>query len=110
MEWDGNPDVATLISKLQLDRPTGIERESAEYLVTALQEYTSANYAMVLLGTTDPGHGFWSKERGKTWVALKTPTEVLSHHFEVGGGDEFTQHWLAIYALDFLRKHLLTAV
>ena len=85
-----------------------LDEAGARMAAELLQAESGAEYALAVLGSRDPDQGFWSVERGETWIALATPQETFTKYFSVGGADEFSSSWLAVNSLDFVRKHLLT--
>ncbi len=99
--------LSSLAESLSPDTLVSLDRESVVAVATRLRTRSAADYALVLLGTTEPGQGFWSDDRGETWLGLATPHTVMTHRFEVGGIDEFSGSWLAIYALNYVRRQLL---
>ena len=100
-------------SQLALSLHLGVEQEiaigqdGARLVAELLQAQSGVDYALAVLGTMADDQGFWSVERGDTWLALATPAGILAKHFPVGGSDEFSSSWLTINSLNFLRKHLL---
>jgi hypothetical protein len=83
-----------------------LDQAGARQAAELLQARSGADYALVVLGAMAENQGFWSDDRGETWLALATPTGMLTKHLPVGGSDEFSSSWLTINSLNFLRKHL----
>ncbi|MCS7039636.1 MAG: CinA family nicotinamide mononucleotide deamidase-related protein [Anaerolineae bacterium] len=92
---------------LGLETPLAAEEADACRAAHLLRERGNADYALVLLATQGPNQGFWAADRGHTWLALATPDGVRSERFGVGGSDEFSSRWLAVYGLNYLRLQLL---
>jgi len=85
-----------------------IDEDGARMAAELLQDQSGAGYALAVVGSNNPDQGFWTVERGETWIALATPTETFTKYFSVGGADEFSSNWLMVNSLDFLRSHLPT--
>ncbi len=79
---------------------------NARAAANALRRLTGVDYALVVMGTSDPKFGFWSEPRGETWVALAGPGGVLTRALAAAGQDEFTRQWLAVNALALALRHL----
>ena len=92
--------------QLELHEGLHIDETSARNAAVQLRDHAHSSYALVLLGSSDPGEGFWSANRGESWLGLATPGHVYAERYQVGGADEFSAQWLAIYSLSFLRRHL----
>ncbi len=90
------------------EQEIAIDQDGARQSAVLLQAQSGADYALAVLGTMAEDQGFWSVDRGDTWLALATPAGILAKHFPVGGSDEFSGSWLTINSLNFLRKHLTT--
>jgi len=85
-----------------------LDEVGARMAAGLLKAKSGSDYAFAVLGSMDPDQGFWSADRGETWIALATPEQTFTKHFPVGGVDEFSSSWLTVNSLDFLRRHLLT--
>lgn len=99
-------DLAHLERQLDLPSSLQIDEATARAAAQSLRELTGATHALALIGTANPGQGFWSEQRGHSWLALATPTDLLTEYYNAGGIDEFTAQWLTIYSLSFLRRRL----
>ena len=93
---------------LGAEQELGLDQDGARLAAGLLQAQSGADYALAVLGTMAEDQGFWSVDRGDTWLALATPAGLLTKHFPVGGSDEFSSSWLTINSLNFLRKHLIS--
>ncbi|HEY53660.1 MAG TPA: CinA family nicotinamide mononucleotide deamidase-related protein [Caldilineae bacterium] len=98
----------SLSLQLGADQALTLDQESARLAAGLLQAQSGADYALVVLGTMAEDQGFWSVDRGDTWLALATPVDMITKHFPVGGADEFSGSWLTINSLNFLRKRLIS--
>jgi len=99
---------ANLSLSLGAESEIMIDEDGARMAAELLQDQSGAGYALAVVGSNNPDQGFWSVERGETWIALATPTETFTKYFSVGGADEFSSNWLMVNSLDFLRSHLPT--
>jgi len=80
--------------------------ENARAVAKTLSSLTGAAYALVLLGPDDPDLGFWSSNRGATWLAFATPHAIISKKLGAAGADDFTKNWLATNALAYSYRKL----
>lgn len=86
-----------------------LDEAGARMAAGLLKVRSGTDYALAVLGSMNPDQGFWSVDRGETWIALATPEQIFTKHFPVGGADEFSSSWLTVNSLDFLRRHLTTS-
>ncbi|MCO6450325.1 MAG: CinA family nicotinamide mononucleotide deamidase-related protein [Caldilineales bacterium] len=100
------PTLTALAAQLGLDQELGCDAASAALAARTVQNLEGVDIALTIVGTTDPDQGFWSANRGETWLALAGPNGELTQRFSVGGSDEFTRNWLSVYALNFIRLNL----
>jgi nicotinamide-nucleotide amidase len=82
--------------------------DNARAVARAMRSLTGADYALAVLGPSDPDLGFWAEARGETWAALATPDEVLTKRFDAGGSDDFTRNWLATHVLAWVLRRMTT--
>ncbi|NOX62460.1 MAG: CinA family nicotinamide mononucleotide deamidase-related protein [Chloroflexi bacterium] len=97
-------DYAKLEQRYGAPGPLGPDEISARRVALAASERTAADYVLALLGTAQPNQGFWSSERGHTWMAILTPHNFILKRLPIGGVDEFTANWLAVRSLMRLYK------
>lgn len=102
--------LADLPEKLGLEQAPTLAEAGARRVAEALQAQTGAEYALALLGSAEPDQGFWTANRGETWLALATPGGIHTEYVTVGGTDEFTCNWLTVFSLNTLRKRLQASV
>ena len=100
--------VVELAKALGLEAVVAPDEAAAGAAAAALRAQAGAAYAIALLGSDGLDQGFWSANRGETWLGLATPSGISTQRFSVGGSDEFTGQWLAVYTLNTLRRHLLS--
>ncbi len=100
-----HPDeVARLLQQVTAPELTAASVKAAAQRLRIL---TNTALALVVLGTSSQEQGFWSSDQGLTWLALADENDVAARQVAVGGNDEFTQQWLTVYGINFLRLRLL---
>ncbi|RUA15880.1 MAG: competence/damage-inducible protein A [Clostridia bacterium] len=77
---------------------------NARAIAQSLRKLTGATLAMALIGSSDPNFGFWSEQRGESWLAVAMPAEVYVKHLGAAGDDDFTRNWLATNALAYIYR------
>lgn len=92
---------------LQLHESPQLTRADVVTTAQRLLAQAPTDMALVVLGTAAESQGFWSSEQGQTWLALATDSKMTTRQVSVGGNDDFTQQWLTVYGLNFLRLQLL---
>lgn len=65
---------------------------------------TGADYAVAVSGIAGPGGGTPEKPVGTVWIALRTPTAILSGRRVFPGSRDTVRMRTAVTALDFLRR------
>lgn len=68
---------------------------------------SGADVVLFVAGTGDKDQGVYGAEPGQTRIALITPTQQSVRPFRFGGRDPHTQQWIAVRALDMIRRGLL---
>jgi len=68
---------------------------------------SGASVVLFVAGTGDEDQGVYGAEPGQTRIALITPTQQSVRPFRYGGRDPHTQQWIAVRALDMIRRGLL---
>ncbi len=79
---------------------------NARAVAETVRKLTGADYALAVMGSSDPTLGFWANHRGETWLALATPRETFTQRLGAAGSDDFTRNWLATHALAWALRHL----
>jgi len=102
-------NLSSSASQLGADSEITFDEAGARKAAGLLQVRSGADFALAVLGSMNPNQGFWSDDRGETWIALETPEQTFTKYFPVGGADEFSGTWLTVNSLDFLRRHLINA-
>ena len=100
-------NLSSSASQLGAESEITFDEAGARMAAELLQVRSGADFALVVLGSMNPNQGFWSDDRGETWIALATPEQTFTKYFPVGGADEFSGTWLTVNSLDFLRRHLI---
>ncbi len=99
-------DLSELALLLDAETEITLDEGGARLTAELLKAQSGADYVLAVVGSSDPDQGFWSVNRGWTWVALATPEQTFAKYFSVGGADEFSGRWLTVNSLDFLRRRL----
>ncbi len=79
---------------------------NARAVAQAVRDLTQATFALAVMGAADSDKGFWSEERGETWLALVTNGNALTKRLGAAGSDDFTRNWLATNALAWVLRHI----
>jgi len=79
---------------------------NARAAAEALRSLTQADFALAVMGPSDPDLGFWAEDRGTTWLALASEKGTLTKRLDAAGSDDFTRSWLATNALAWTLRRL----
>ena len=79
---------------------------NARVAAETVRTLTHADFALVVMGPSDPDLGFWADHRGETWLALAFDQGTLTKRLEAAGSDDFTRNWLATNALAWALRRL----
>lgn len=90
-----------------VDAAESAYEDAVPRIAAALAAAGSAAYALAVLGTTDPEHGVYQKERGFTWILCHGPVGARQVRLNFGGADEITMVWKGNRCFDLLRRALL---
>lgn len=101
------------IKETELDVPHDIiEKHGAvsqpvvEQMAKAIREKYKTDYAISASGIAGPGGGTEEKPVGTVWVAVATPTKIISEKFLFGANRERNIQKTANVALNMLKKEL----
>lgn len=73
----------------------------------AARETYGADIGMAILGSSGAQEGPYGQSSGYTCIGLATAAGSATRDYQMGGQNEVAQTWVAVRALDTLRRHLL---
>lgn len=83
-----------------------VSQPVVEQMAKAIREKYKTDYAISASGIAGPGGGTEEKPVGTVWVAIATPTKVISEKFLFGANRERNIQKTANVALNMLKKEL----
>lgn len=93
--------------KETLEKYGAVSQQTVEEMVAGVSKKLNTDYAIAVSGIAGPTGGTPEKPVGFVWIAIKTPTKLLSRHFQFGDNRERNIRITAITALNWLRKEIL---
>ncbi len=94
------------VSKDVLEKYGAVSKEVVEQMAKAIRIRYNTNYSISASGIAGPGGGTAEKPVGTVWIAIATPTKVISEKFLFGTDRERNIHKTANAALNMLKKEL----
>lgn len=91
-------------SAMILDNLAEVNEKNAAAIAEQFRNVTGAEIAVAVLGTVNAAHDLYGKETGQSAVAVATEKETKPRAFTVGGTGDLAQTWIAIRALDMVRR------
>lgn len=95
------------VKKETLEKHGAVSQQTVEEMVAGVSKKLNTDYAIAVSGIAGPGGGTTEKPVGFVWIAIKTPTKVLSKSYQFGDNRERNIRITAISALNWLRKEIL---
>ena len=90
---------------LQDPSPFGVTKTAA--VADAVRAKYGVNIGLAVLGSYSAQEGPYGRASGNTCIGLATDTGTWTRDYAMGGQDEVAQIWVAMRALDILRRYLL---
>lgn len=90
-----------------LEQYGAVSQQVVEEMVAGAAQRLNTDYSIAVSGIAGPGGGTADKPVGLVWIAIKTPTKLLSKRFQFGDNRERNIRVTAITALNLLRKELV---
>ena len=91
-------------SAMVLDNAAEISEKSAATIAEQFRNVTGAEIALAVLGTTNAAHDLYGADTGTSAIAVATEKGTLPRAYTVGGTGDLAQTWIAIRALDLVRR------
>ena len=96
-----------LKSAMLLDSVTEISEQNAKTIAEQYRNETGADIALVVIGTTNSGQDLYGEDTGQCAIAVATADKTTTRPYSIGGISEQAQIWIAIRALDLVRRAVL---
>lgn len=99
------PEGARILkSAMILDDAADISEKNAATIAEQFRNVTGAEISLAVLGTTNAAHDLYGADTGKSAIAVATEKGTTQRAYTVGGTGELSQTWIAIRALDLVRR------
>lgn len=89
-----------------IEKHGAVSQPVVEQMAKAIREKYKTDYAISASGIAGPGGGTEEKPVGTVWVAVATPTKIISEKFLFGANRERNIQKTANVALNMLKKEL----
>ena len=104
----------TKTTELGVNRETlmklgAVSQEVVEQMAAGAKQRLNTDYAIAVSGIAGPDGGTPDKPVGTVWIALATPTGIVSKRFQFGGDRERNIIVTGLTALNMLRKEILAS-
>lgn len=83
-----------------------VSEEVVRSMARGVSRLLNTDYAIATSGIAGPGGGTAEKPVGTTWIAIRTPTQVIAEKYQFGKNRERNIQRAAFTALNMLRKEL----
>jgi len=87
--------------------PSPYSPRKAAAAASAARKTYGADIGLAVMGTHGAEEGPYGRVAGNTCIGLAAPDGVWTRDYAMGGQDETAQIWVAVRALDTLRRYLL---
>ena len=95
------------VSKDNLEKHGAVSREVVEQMAIGVKKKLKTDYSIATSGIAGPNGGTDKKPVGTIWVAVASPTEVVSKMFRFGDERSRNIERTVITALNLLRKQII---
>jgi len=96
------------VKKETLERHGAVSRETVEEMATGAKELLRTDYAIAVSGIAGPTGGTPEKPIGTVWIAVATPSRILSEKHQFAGDRKGNIERSSYTALNLLRKILIS--
>ncbi len=97
------------VSNETLKKHGAVSQEVVEQMAVSVRKKLNTNYSIAVSGIAGPDGGTEEKPVGTVWIAVATPTQVISKRFQFGGDRERNIVATGLTALNMLRKEILAS-
>ncbi|HTB05317.1 MAG TPA: competence/damage-inducible protein A [Bacteroidia bacterium] len=94
------------VSKETLDKYGAVSQQVVEQMAAGVQQKLNTDYSIAVSGIAGPDGGTPDKPVGTVWIAIATPTKIISKHFQFAGNRERNILVSGLSALNMLRKEI----
>ena len=95
------------VSNDTLKKHGAVSQEVVEQMAASVRKKLNTDYSIAVSGIAGPDGGTEEKPVGTVWIAIATPTQVISKLFQFGGDRERNIVATGLTALNMLRKEIL---
>jgi nicotinamide-nucleotide amidase len=85
-----------------------VSEEAAAHMAREVRRFSKSTVGLAVTGIAGPGGGTPEKPVGTVFIALAHKRQVTTHRHQFYGDREQIKHITSQYALDYLRRLLLT--
>lgn len=85
-----------------------VSQEVVEIMAENCRKIFETDFSIAVSGIAGPGGGTTEKPVGTTWIAIGTPSGTKTQMFQLGDDRERNIRRAALFALNMLRKEILT--
>ena len=99
------PEGARILkSAMVLDNAADISEKNAATIAEQFRNVTGAEIALAVLGSTNAAHDLYGADTGTSAIGVATEKGTTQRAYTVGGMGDLAQTWIAIRALDLVRR------
>ncbi len=98
---------ARVIASVGVLDATDVSEANARELADELLKKSGAETALAIVGTMEASEDLYGERTGQTVIAVARERHTLTRAYTIGGTGDLSQNWIAIRALDLLRRELL---
>lgn len=101
------PEGERVLAQTECRKVNDVNEELAKTWANELRASAGADVALVAAGSMDVSHDMYSENTGLTVIVVADKESSLVRTYSIGGTGELSQNWVAMRALDLLRRVIL---
>lgn len=101
------PEGERVLAQTECRQVNDVNEELAKTWANELRASAGADVALVAAGSMDVSHDMYSENTGLTVIVVADKESSLVRTYSIGGTGELSQNWVAMRALDLLRRVIL---
>ena len=101
------PEGERVLAQTECRKVNDVNEEFAKTWANELRASAGADVALVAAGSMDVSHDMYSENTGLTVIVVTDKESSLVRTYSIGGTGELSQNWVAMRALDLLRRVIL---
>lgn len=101
------PEGERVLAQTECRQVNDVNEELAKTWANELRASAGADVALVAAGSMDVSHDMYSENTGLTVIVVTDKESSLVRTYSIGGTGELSQNWVAMRALDLLRRVIL---